>query len=243
MGNCMFLRKGETHTKPLTGILASDLAVGSTVKLMVDGVATDFLVVNQGIPGSSSLYDSSCDGTWLLGKSIEDHQCWDSSDSDKYASSNIHVYLNGTFFSKFDTIAQESIKQVKIPYSNGSTTVYSGSNGLSAKVFLLSCYEVGYTTSYHSNILITGAKLDYFTSGDGTDAKNIRKLVLGDGVVNYWWLRSAYKGSSVAVWSVTGTGGLDSAGSANTTYNARPALILPSTALFDKNTLILKGVA
>lgn len=33
-------------TKPSTGILASDLAVGSTVKLMEGGTAVDYLVVN-----------------------------------------------------------------------------------------------------------------------------------------------------------------------------------------------------
>ena len=34
------------------------LAVGSVVKLDLDGVATEFLVVNQGMP--SGLYDVSC---------------------------------------------------------------------------------------------------------------------------------------------------------------------------------------
>ena len=54
----------------ISGILASDLAVGSSVYLMENGVATEYLVVNQGIPSGSSLYDSSCDGTWLLRKDI-----------------------------------------------------------------------------------------------------------------------------------------------------------------------------
>lgn len=54
------------------GILASSLEVGAVVKLMEDGVATDFLVVNQGNPNTAQ-YDSSCDGTWLLRK--EGGQC------------------------------------------------------------------------------------------------------------------------------------------------------------------------
>ena len=32
------MRKGETHTAPISGILASDIAVGSVVKLMENGV-------------------------------------------------------------------------------------------------------------------------------------------------------------------------------------------------------------
>ena len=54
------------------GILASDLAVGSVVKLIENGVATEYLVVNQGIPGNSNLYDSSCNGTWLLRNGIKE---------------------------------------------------------------------------------------------------------------------------------------------------------------------------
>lgn len=63
MGYCIFLRKGETHTPPSAGILASDLAVGDIVKLTENGTPVEYIVVNQGIPGNSSLYDSSCDGT------------------------------------------------------------------------------------------------------------------------------------------------------------------------------------
>ena len=44
---------------PLTGILASTLPVGSTVKLMENGAADEYLVVNQGIPSNSSLNDAS----------------------------------------------------------------------------------------------------------------------------------------------------------------------------------------
>ena len=40
-----------------------ELAVGSIVKLNVGGTGTNFIVVNQGIPQNSSLYDPSCNGT------------------------------------------------------------------------------------------------------------------------------------------------------------------------------------
>ena len=63
MGHCIFLRKGETHTPPSTDILASDLAVGDIVKLMENGTPVEYIVVNQGKPYDSSLYDDSCDGT------------------------------------------------------------------------------------------------------------------------------------------------------------------------------------
>ena len=43
-------------------------AVGSIVKLTVGGTLRNFIIVHQGKP--SSLYDASCDGTWLLRKDI-----------------------------------------------------------------------------------------------------------------------------------------------------------------------------
>lgn len=42
----------------------STLAVGSSVYLNVGGVRKEFLVVHQGLP--SSMYDASCNGTWLF---------------------------------------------------------------------------------------------------------------------------------------------------------------------------------
>ena len=39
-----------------------NMAVGSTVKIKVDGTLMDFIIVQQGNP-DSTIYDSSCDGT------------------------------------------------------------------------------------------------------------------------------------------------------------------------------------
>ena len=82
---------------PSTGILASSLAVGSTVKLMEGGTAVEYLVVNQGIPGNSNLYDASCDGTWLLRKDIHSNRQWHTSNVNKYETSAINTWLNGDF--------------------------------------------------------------------------------------------------------------------------------------------------
>ncbi len=109
------------------------MSVGSTVKLNLGGTPKDFLVVHQGLP--SSMYDSSCNGTWLLLKDIYSNRTWDSSNND-YKNSDIHSYLNSTFLNLFDDDIKNAIKQVKIPYQNGTGSggsVASGSNGLSCK--------------------------------------------------------------------------------------------------------------
>lgn len=237
------MRKGEVHTAPVTGVLASSLAVGSTVKLMEGGTAVEYLVVNQGIPENSSLYDASCDGTWLLRKDIHSNRQWHTSNVNKYETSAINTWLNGDFFNSLGSGERATVKQVKIPYrKNGGSggTDQSGANGLSCKVFLLSGYEVGWTTSDDSNFPVDGAKLDYFTSGTTTSANNKRIAYLS-GSADFWWLRSPSLYNVGLVWFVRSDGDYGYYG-ASDSDGIRPALILPKTALFDKTTMLLKGV-
>lgn len=234
---------GAAATKPLSGIMAATLAVGSSVYLMEDGSAVEYLVVNQGIPSASSLYDASCDGLWLLRKDIYENRAW-STGSNLYASASIHTYLNDTFINLFDTETKSAITQIKIPYViNSADEVLSGSNGLSTKIFLLSGYEVGFTTDVNVYFPVDGAKLDYFESGDTSDGNNRSlRIAYMNGTTTGWWTRSPGTNYTDYAWRVLRSGSCNCYGCSNS-YGIRPALILPSTALFDKDTLILKGVA
>lgn len=217
------------------GILASDIAVGSTVKLTENGAAVDYLVVNQGIPSNSNLYDESCNGVWLLRKDIKEKRAWNSSDVNNYENSTINTWLNGEFFNSLGAKEQAAIKQVKIPYRSGGGsggTDQSGANGLSTKIFLLSGYEVGWTTSDSKWLPVDGAKLDYCSL---TASLN--------GSSTAWWLRSQYTRYTGEVWQVDSYGGRAYYGASRSSDGIRPALILPFNARFDKNTLLLKGVA
>lgn len=242
MGRVMMSGIVPTLKAPVTGVMASSLAVGSTVKLMEGGTAVEYLVVNQGIPSNSSLYDASCDGTWLLRKDIHSNRQWHTSDVNKYETSAINTWLNGDFFSSLGSVERATVKQVKIPYLAGGGsggTDQSGANGLSCKVFLLSGPEVGLAgVSYMPN---DGAKLSYFESGTGTSANNKRSANL-NGSAAIWWLRSPTTGGTGRVWLVLPGGSFDFT-NASSSYGIRPALVLPKTALFDENTMILKGVA
>lgn len=119
-------------------------AVGSTVKIKVNGTVKDFIIVHQGKP--SSVYDDSCNGTWVLMKDI--YTTYTFGNNNSYKDSSIHTYLNGTFYNLIDSDIRAAIKQVKIPYQNGTGggdgSLATGANGLSTKVFLLSGYEVGW---------------------------------------------------------------------------------------------------
>ena len=214
----------------MANVLLSTKAVGSTVKLKVNGTAKEFIVVHQGKP--SSVYDESCNGTWLLMKDIYENRVWQSGNINKYESSDIHTYLNNTFLKLFDSNIQEAIKQVKLPYrQNGGSggTDRNGANGLSTKIFLLSGYEVGFTTSDNSYFPVDGAKLSYFEAGTGSSALNKRIAYL-NGSAAYWWLRSPYTVYANYVWRVSSDGNCYGRNASNS-CGIRPALILPSTLL------------
>ena len=244
MGRVIMSGIVPTLKAPVTGVLASSLAVGSTVKLMEGGTAVEYLVVNQGIPSNSSLYDASCDGTWLLRKDIHSERQWNTSNVNIYETSAINTWLNGDFFSSLGSVERATVKQIKIPYRAGGGeggTNQSGANGLSCKIFLLGGYEVGLTTSVNQYFPVDGAKLAYFESGTGTSANNKRIANYG-GSATVWWLRSPYTSFTYLVWHVLSSGNCD-VSYASSSHGIRPALILPKTALFDASTLLLKGVA
>lgn len=214
----------------MANVLLSTKAVGSTVKLKVNGTAKEFIVVHQGKP--SSLYDNSCDGTWLLMKDIYENRQWHNSNVNNLENSTIHSYLNGTFLNLFESNIRDAIKQVKLPYrKNGGSggSDQSGANGLLCKIFLLSGYEIGFTTSDNPYFPVDGAKLSYFEAGTGSSALNKRIAYL-NGAAASWWLRSPYTNNTNYVWFVNTDGGCYRGGASNS-FGIRPALVLPSTLL------------
>lgn len=226
----MFLRRGPApHITRM-----SVLEIGQTIKLNLNGTPWDWLIVHQGLP--SSIYDASCDGTWLLLKNIYDKRQWNSFNANKLESSEIHSYLNGDFQNLFDSNIKRAIKQVKIPYrKNGGSdgTDQSGANGLITKSFLLSGYEVGWTGSNNSYFPVDGAKLDYFTASIGGNSKRIANL---NGSATYWWLRSPFTGNTSYVWFVKSDG--DYSGNVTSVSRGfRPAIILPSDMLVTDDML------
>lgn len=206
-------------------------AVGSTVKIKVNGTVEDFIIIHQGKP--SSVYDDSCNGTWLLMKDIYTTRNWDNSNCD-YLNSDMTAYLNGTFISLIDADIRNAIKQVKIPYINYSNdNVMSGSNGLSCKVFLLSGTEVGF--SGESYMATEGAKLSYFDSAS-------KRVAYNGSSATVWWLRSPSSNGYVSVWGVY-TDGSDRSLWCYDNYGARPAFVLPSSLVVSDDGTVSTNTA
>lgn len=223
-------------------VTLSSKAIGSTIKLKVNGSAKDFIVVHQGKP--SSVYDDSCNGTWLLMKDIYENRQWHSSNTNDYANSTIHSYLNSTFLNLFESNIKNAIKQVKLPYRKGSgasTTVTSGSNGLSAKIFLLSATETSFNFSSYMPSG-EGAELAYF-KGCADNSSDSKRVAYLNGSATGWWLRSpgCSRNSNSALY-VNSDGDWDGRGCSNS-GGIRPALILPSTLLVSDDGTVSTNTA
>lgn len=221
-------------------VTLSSKAIGSTIKLKVNGSARNFIVVHQGKP--SSVYDDSCNGTWLLMQDIYENRAWHSSNTNDYANSTIHSYLNSTFLNLFESNIKNAIKQVKLPYRKGSgtsTTITSGSNGLSAKIFLLSATETSFDFSYMPSG--EGAELAYF-KGCADNSSDSKRVAYLNGSATVWWLRSpgcvsfggALRVGSDGDWGVS---------FCSSSCGIRPALILPSTLLVSDDGTVSTNTA
>lgn len=222
-----------TDARPVVGVAISTFPVGTLININENGAPVEYLIVNQGLP--SSMYDASCNGCWLLRKDIYTTMVWGSLNND-YKNSDIHFYLNGTFLNLFDGSIQKVIKQVKIPYQNGigsGGSVASGANGLSCKIFPLSGYEVGFSTSDNSDFPHDGAKLSYFSSGTGSAANN-KRIAKYNGSATNWWLRSQGTRGTGGVWGVHSNGNYIYR-IYNDTCGVRPALVLDNSSLIDEN--------
>ena len=220
------------------GKKASEYNVGDIVLLSENGTNVEYIVVHQGLP--SSMYDASCNGTWLLRKKIYIEKEWHTSKVNDYKNSSIHSYLNNTFLKVFDTATKSVIKQVKIPYragSGSSATVTSGKSGLSTKVFLLSACELGFN---YSGIPTPYGELEYFSNCATNSSSSKRKAYLGN-TASYWCTRSPYcGGNSTEYIIVVGDTGDTAHLYCNGALGIRPAIVLDGSTNFNPETNVIE---
>lgn len=175
----------------------ADITVGDIVKLNMNGVLTDYIVVQQGNPDSSE-YDSSYNGgTWLMMKNV-----W-SEDASIISFSTTHTFYQTTTFTDIldniynalDSDIQSAIQQVTrhaYEYDAGDMEWYGGS--YSRKIFALTYIEVGATrTVEESSSHMDGAPytkcLAYFVNLD-QNAASVRVATDDIGAYASYWLES-----------------------------------------------------
>ena len=215
-----------------TGTSAGDIDVGATVKINENGQPVDYLVVHQGLPGD--MYDASCEGTWVLRKTIKGKTKWNPTNTSPSSleGSTIMQTMAG-YISDFDQNVQQAIKAVKIPYCVGgsSNTIKSGADGLQCKIFPISAYELGIlkdsNTNYSRYLPEDGQKLQYFLSGESSDAEQKRQCN------DHYYCRTPWLQHTYAVCDINTNGSLGSR-NVNFEWGARPLFILPYSFKFQE---------
>ncbi len=197
-------------------------AVGKTIKISVDGKDYDWLVIHQGLPGS--MYDASCNGTWLLMEDIYTNMQFNSRKNNLFVSSPILQYLNTTFHDAIDANVRKLIKVATIPYIAENNTITASSGDLRAWVFLLSMTEVGFVGGASNYMPIEGAKLRYF-NGHGREA-------YFNGTAAEWWSRTPFGIYNSDVWCINKNGD-NIRELCLSSFGVRPCMILPQDALVD----------
>ena len=208
---------------PVMGIKLGDIAEGSIVKLNEGGSPVEFYVAKHN-------YENSLNGmgrTLVVRKDCYDSRQWHSSNVNAYASSAIDSWLNGTYKNLLDADIRGVIGTTKIKYTpgNGNNTVGT----LERAIFLLSATELNRSASWFN---VEGTALEI--------ASSLQIAYMNSSAV-IQWTRSPDTGSVYGAVYLD-TNGNVSGGGCSSAYGSRPAFTLPSNAVFDENTMLLKGV-
>lgn len=214
-----------------SGTNAGDIDVGTEVILNENGQPVNYLIVNQGIPENSPLYDASCEGTWLLRNEIKAMRTYGSYRFYNYSAMPYFLDpdISGSATSGLDEKIKNAMKTVKIPYHASTGDIMSGANGLPCKGFILGACEYGVKTD--SAFPDDGAALDYFKSGGSAN-----RIAYYEGQPVIHWTRSdRINGSTMCVVSETG---LLISKTISNSCGVRPAFILPYDYQFEESEVI-----
>lgn len=218
---------------PKAGTPVRDLAVGSPLYVNVNGAPVEYLIVHQGNP-DSSIYDASCDGTWVWNKVAYDGDGIIYGQPKSYAVSTLHSHLTGDYLNRFDASTLSVVKTVKIPYVQYGNSGYnghlvSGSSGVECQFFILSFRELGIPDSIHH--FNNGSKLSYFTLGvrdtDNEKRQCYYRIMDSEATTKYLCRESTMEYLSDSEY----TDGINFDGSPDSVDTTRNAIFIPAFIL------------
>ena len=216
---------GARASVPSSGIMLRDMAEGSLVKLNENGSPVEFYVAKHD-------YESALNGvgrTLLVRKDYYNTIPWNSYIANSYANSNLDSWLNNTYKTLLDSDVQTLIETTKFYYTpgNGTTTV----NTLERSIFQMSLTELGKSVT------------DANTEGSAIPIFSILQIAYRNGTANTQWTRTPRTGTTKSAFYLNSSGNAEYGAVESSYCGTRPCFTFPSTALFDKDTMILKGVA
>lgn len=209
----------------------SEYSVGETLKIKINGVPRDFIIIHQGSPNKErEIYDESASGVWIMSKDIILVGTWGSSASVAFDTAAINTYLNDVFLPTIEDKYRRMVKPVRVPcvkvFADGSTGIVN----VLTKAFPPSMTELGVDDPY--NWYADGVKFDYFASGTDTAAKEKRKAAFISGLssnANYagYMTRARRTGSSNILYYVMTDGTYTASDyTRGKVYGVRPVLVL-----------------
>ena len=202
---------------------AGEIEKGSSVYISENGVFNEYIVVYQGLP-DSTVYDASCNGTWLMRKDLLGKM---TSSTSSFAGSNVETYLNsGAYYQSLPDWVKSGMKTVKIPYQtlSGSTVItHQGADGHETKVFIPAYDELGSSATSSRD----GYSWGIFTS-------NAQKVAKFDGAATGYATRTCYYSDDTACrYFITPSGSYERYVYSYSDYSyTRPVMILdPNTEI------------
>lgn len=221
-----------------TNPVLDNLPVGSVVRLRLGGVWHNFIIIHQGSP--SAAYVGFEGRTTLLKEVRWVVRHMHPQNMNDYANTQLHVAgLNNELFNLFDSDIRSHIAQVRIPYRPGfgtSPNVFSGTDGLLCRIFLLSHAEVGSPGVVWPLPEPEGVRMSHFIQGNSSEA-NVRRRII-TSAPHGWFLRTPRLLDTMSFFMIDFSGGATATNSSTST-NVRPALTLPNNLLINANGEII----
>lgn len=215
MGHCLFLRKGEVHTAPVTykanfadntwakiidachkNQVPDTWVVGNSKTMLINGTEYQIDIIGKN-------HDDYTDGSGKAPLTFQLHDCY--ADVDRMNSSNTNsggwtsCAMRSThlpaILALMPTEVQNGIREVNKLTSAGSQS--STINTTADKLFLLSEIEIFGSVSYSKSG--EGTQYAYYKAGN-SKVKNY------NGSANYWWQRSPRIGNYTSFCAVSNSG-------------------------------------
>ena len=206
-----------------------NVPVGTILHMKENGVYQDYLVVHQGLP--SSMYDASCNGTWLLRKATYSTGVMTSGISLSWEETPEYRFLTSDFIEFFEQNILDLVNEVKINTKSGTSV---------CKFFHLSASELNISgrlsTTINSKLYTVsvpteGSKLSYF-SGNNTrkaDKKYNSRTVFNSSYADLRYVQIAILTTGAATIIDTSDGA----------SCVRPAMIMQFDTIVDDDNNIL----
>ena len=215
MGHCLFLRKGEVHTAPVTykanfadntweqiidachkNKVPATWAVGNQKPMTINGTAYAIDIIGKG-------HDDYADGSGKAPLTFQLHDCYadrkmmngGSTNSGGWTSCSMRQTDLPAILALMPTEVQNGIREVNKLASAGSKS--STINTTADKLFLLSEIEIFGNITY--SVSGEGTQYDYYKVGN-SKVKNY------NGSANYWWQRSPRIGNYSSFCAVSNSG-------------------------------------